>query len=42
MHLKALARISRLLKEQAVRERLLACDERAELFRIMREEDMKH
>ena len=42
MHLKALARISRLLKEQTVRERLLACDERAELFRIMREEDMKH
>jgi PTS system nitrogen regulatory IIA component len=42
MHLKALARISRLLKEESVRERLLTCGDSAELFRIMREEDPKH
>jgi PTS system nitrogen regulatory IIA component len=42
MHLKALARISRLLKEESVRERLLSCSESTELFRIMREEDTKH
>jgi len=41
MHLKALARISRLLKEESVRARLLTCNDSTELFRIMREEDTK-
>jgi PTS system nitrogen regulatory IIA component len=42
MHLKALARISRLLKEQGVRERLLACDDRVGLFGIIREAEAKY
>jgi len=42
MHLKALARISRLLKEQEVRERLLACEDRCDLFRAICEEDAKY
>lgn len=42
MHLKALARISRLLKEESVRERLLACGDRTGLLRIIREEDAKY
>jgi PTS system nitrogen regulatory IIA component len=42
MHLKALARISRLLKEQSVRDRLLSCGDRGDLFRIIREEDSKY
>ena len=42
MHLKALARISRLLKEESVRERLLTCSDRAGLLRIIREEDAKY
>jgi PTS system nitrogen regulatory IIA component len=37
MHLKALARVSRLLKEQSVRERLLACGDRSGLLQIIRE-----
>lgn len=41
-HLKALARVSRLLKEQGVRERLLACGDRAGLLRIIREEEAKY
>jgi nitrogen PTS system EIIA component len=40
-HLKALARVSRLLKEPAFRERLLKASNRAELFRLIREEDEK-
>ncbi len=40
-HLKALARVSRLLKDRAFRERLLAARDRAELFRLIREEDEK-
>ena len=42
MHLKALARISRLLKEQSVRERLLACGDRSGLLRIIREAESKY
>ena len=42
MHLKALARIARLLKEQTVREQLLACDDRAELLRIIRDAEAKY
>ena len=41
-HLKALARISRLLKEADVRERLIASNERGDLLRIIREEDAKY
>ncbi len=40
-HLKALARVSRLLKDRAFRERLIGADGRAELFRLIREEDEK-
>jgi PTS system nitrogen regulatory IIA component len=39
MHLKALARISRLLKDQRFRGRLLAAEGAEELSRIFREED---
>jgi PTS system nitrogen regulatory IIA component len=38
-HLKALARVSRLLKDPAFRGRLLGAADRAELFRLIREED---
>lgn len=40
-HLKALARVSRLLKDRTFRERLLLAGDRAELFRLIREEDEK-
>jgi len=39
VHLKALARISRLLKNKAFRERLLQIESREELYRIIKEED---
>jgi len=42
MHLKALARISRLLKEESVRERLLTCGDSTGLLRIIQEEDAKY
>jgi PTS system nitrogen regulatory IIA component len=42
MHLKALARIARLLKEQTVREQLLACDDREGLLRIIRDAEAKY
>jgi PTS system nitrogen regulatory IIA component len=42
LHLKALARVSRLLKELTVRERLIACGDRAELLRIIREAEEKY
>ncbi|MBI1815566.1 MAG: PTS sugar transporter subunit IIA [Deltaproteobacteria bacterium] len=38
-HLKALARVSRLLKDRAFRLRLLAAPDQTELCRIIREED---
>lgn len=38
-HLKALARVSRLLKDAAFRERLVEAPDRATLFRLIREED---
>jgi PTS system nitrogen regulatory IIA component len=41
-HLKALARVSRLLKDTAFRERLLALDGRAELYAAIRDEDEKY
>jgi PTS system nitrogen regulatory IIA component len=40
-HLKALARVSRLLKDKAFRERLMAADGRSELYALIREEDEK-
>jgi nitrogen PTS system EIIA component len=40
-HLKALARISRLLKDAAFRARLMAGDTREQLFNTIREEDEK-
>lgn len=41
-HLKALARISRLLKDGAFRARLLAAPDAAALWAIIREEDARH
>jgi PTS system nitrogen regulatory IIA component len=41
-HLKALARVSRLLKDPAFRTRLLAASDRSELYRSIREEDDKY
>jgi PTS system nitrogen regulatory IIA component len=38
-HLKALARVSRLLKDSSFRERLMNATDRAELFRLIRAED---
>jgi nitrogen PTS system EIIA component len=40
-HLKALARVSRLLKDSSFRQNLLAAPDRGELFRLIREEDEK-
>jgi PTS system nitrogen regulatory IIA component len=40
-HLKALARVSRLLKDSAFRDRLVGAPDGAELFRLIREEDEK-
>jgi len=41
-HLKALARISRLLKDEAFRSRLMGAPDAAELYRIIRTEDEKY
>jgi len=41
IHLKALARVSRMLKDKTFRERLLQGRDRAELYRIISEEDSK-
>ena len=41
VHLKALARVSRLLKDKAFRERLLRSESQAELYRVICEEDAK-
>ena len=41
-HLKALARISRLLKDEAFRQHLMSAASGAELFRTIREEDEKY
>lgn len=42
LHLKALARVSRLLKDQAFRDQLLAAPDHAALYRCIREEDEKY
>jgi PTS system nitrogen regulatory IIA component len=41
-HLKALARISRLLKDESFRSKLLRATDAAELYRTIREEDDKY
>ena len=41
-HLKALARISRLLKDESVRARLMQAGDAASLYGIIREEDAKY
>lgn len=38
-HLKALARVSRLLKDKNFRERLISAPDRTELYRLIRQED---
>ncbi len=42
LHLKALARVSRLLKEGSFREHLIAAKDAAELYRLIKEEDSKY
>lgn len=39
LHLKALARVSRLLKDAAFRERLIKAADAAELYRLIKQED---
>src|SRR5437588_5436171 len=39
LHLKALARVSRLFKDRSFRERLLAANDAEEIYRIILEED---
>lgn len=41
-HLKALARVSRLLKDPAFRNQLMLAPDRGELYRYIREEDEKY
>jgi PTS system nitrogen regulatory IIA component len=41
-HLKALARISRLLRDASVRERLLRAEGRDALLSVVEEEDARH
>ncbi len=42
VHLKILARISRLLNDPAFRRRLLECKDREEIYRTIAEEDRRH
>ncbi len=42
LHLKALARVSRLLKAPAFRARLLTAEDRNDLYRMIQEEDDKY
>src|SRR5579859_946431 len=42
LHLKALARVSRLLKDNAFRERLLAAPDADEIYRLIVEEDGRY
>src|SRR6266851_1061791 len=41
LHLKALAHVSRLLKDGAFRDRLIAAPDAAELYRLIKDEDGK-
>ena len=42
LHLKALARVSRLLKESSFREHLLSAKDADELYKLIKEEDTKY
>ncbi|MGO9607521.1 MAG: PTS sugar transporter subunit IIA [Candidatus Binataceae bacterium] len=42
LHLKALARVSRLLKDEGFRTRLLNAPDPAEIYRLIKEEDSKY
>ncbi len=42
LHLKALARVSRLLRDAAFRERLVNASDAAEIFRLIKEEDSRY
>lgn len=42
LHLKALARVSRLLKDQAFRQKLMAATDRGDLYETIRREDEKY
>ena len=42
LHLKALARVSRLMKDPGFRERLTGAPDAAEIFRLIKEEDARH
>ena len=42
LHLKALARVSRLLKDAAFRDRLLKAPDAGEIFRLIKEEDGRY
>ncbi len=42
LHLKALARVSRLFKDSGFRQRLLDAPEASELYRLLKEEDSKY
>jgi len=42
LHLKALARVSRLMKDPAFRERLSSAPDADEIFRLIKEEDARH
>jgi nitrogen PTS system EIIA component len=42
LHLKALARVSRLMKDPAFRERLNQALDASEIFRLIKEEDARH
>lgn len=42
LHLKALARVSRLLKNEALRARLLEAPDAAAIFRLIKQEDSKY
>lgn len=42
LHLKALARVSRLLKDDRVRQQLLELRDRAEIYRVICEADDRH
>lgn len=42
LHLKALARVSRLMKDASFRERLASASDAAEIFRLIKEEDARH
>ncbi len=42
LHLKALARVSRLFKDPAFRERLIAAADAAEIFRLIKDEDGRY